>query len=78
MKINIDIDCTPLEARSFLGLPDLTPVHGLFVDQMTRAMSEGITPDMVETMMRNWAPLGEAGMGVWRQMFERMGGSDKK
>ena len=22
-----DIDCTPAEARAFLGLPDLTPLH---------------------------------------------------
>ena len=27
MKVTIDIDCTPEEARRFMGLPDLTPVH---------------------------------------------------
>ena len=27
MKITIDIDCTPQEARSFLGLPDVEPMQ---------------------------------------------------
>lgn len=75
MKINVDVDCTPVEARTFLGLPDLTPVHEAYVEQVRRALSEGITPDMIETMIRNWSPLGDTGMGMWRQMFERMSGT---
>jgi hypothetical protein len=75
MKINVDIDCTPQEARNFLGLPDLTPIHDAYLDQMKKAISEGISPDMIETMMRNWAPFGEAGMGMWRKMFEQMSGT---
>jgi len=78
MKINVDVDCTPVEARTFLGLPDLTPVHEAYIEQMRRAVSEGITPDMIETMVRNWSPIGEAGMGMWRQMFERMSGTADK
>ena len=31
MKVKIDIDCTPEEARAFFGLPDLGPLH----EQMT-------------------------------------------
>jgi hypothetical protein len=75
MKINVDIECTPVEARNFLGLPDLKPLHDVYLDQMKKSISEGVTPDMIEAMMRNWAPFGEAGMGLWRQMFERIGGA---
>jgi len=32
MKVTVDVDCTPEEARRFLGLPDLTPVHDLYLD----------------------------------------------
>lgn len=78
MKINVDVDCTPVEARTFLGLPDLTPVHEAYIEQMRRAVSEGITPDMIESMMRNWSPIGEAGIGMWRQMFEQMSGTKDK
>ena len=27
MKITIDIDCTPEEARTFMGLPDVAPLQ---------------------------------------------------
>ena len=32
MKINVEVDCTPEEARRAMGLPDLTPIH----DAMSR------------------------------------------
>lgn len=78
MKINVDIDCSPEEARRFLGLPDLAPIHEAYLEQMKAMMSQGLTPDMFETMMRSWSPFGEAGMGMWRQMVERMGGGEVK
>ena len=40
MKVKIDIDCTPEEARRFLGLPDLTPVHDLYLDKMKELCAE--------------------------------------
>ena len=29
MKITVDVDCTPEEARAFLGLPDVKPMPSL-------------------------------------------------
>ena len=78
MKFTVDVDCTPEEARRFLGLPDLSPVHQVYIDKMQRFVSEGVTPDMVGEMMKNWAPMSEAGMNMWRQMFENMGGGGKR
>ena len=48
MKVTVDVDCTPEEARRFLGLPDLTPVHDLYLDKMKETMEQGITPDTVD------------------------------
>lgn len=78
MKISVDVDCTPEEARRFMGLPDLSGVHAVYVGKLTRMVDEGITADNVETMMRAWAPMGEAGMAMWRQMFEQLGGPAKR
>jgi hypothetical protein len=75
MKVTVNVDCTPEEARRFLGLPDLTPVHQAYVEKLQRTVSEGITPDMVTDMMRSWGPMTEAGLGVWRQMFEQVSGN---
>ncbi|MFP5455539.1 MAG: DUF6489 family protein, partial [Alphaproteobacteria bacterium] len=62
MKITVDVDCTPEEARRFMGLPDLSVVHDVYIDKMKKMIEEGITPDAVDQMMRNWMPMGEAGM----------------
>lgn len=73
MKITVDVDCTPEEARRFMGLPDLTPIHDLYLDKMKKTIEEGVSPDAIEAMMRNWMPMGEAGMNLWRGMFDQMG-----
>jgi len=78
MKFTVDVDCTPEEARRFLGLPDLSPVHQVYIDKMQRFVSEGVTPDMVGEMMKSWAPMSEAGMNMWRQMFDQMSGNASK
>lgn len=72
MKVTVDVDCTPEEARRFMGLPDMTAVHEAYVDKMKKMIDEGVTPDTFETMMRNWNPIGEAGMSLWRTMFDQM------
>lgn len=74
MKFTVDVDCTPEEARRFLGLPDLAPVHAAYVEKLQKAVSDGITPDMVREMMKNWGPMSEAGMAMWGQMFGQMSG----
>lgn len=74
MKLTVDVDCTPEEARRFMGLPDMSGVHKIYLDKLKRGIDEGITPDMIESMMRAWAPMGEAGMTMWRQMLDQMGG----
>ncbi|MGE7206384.1 DUF6489 family protein [Sphingomonas sp. NPDC019816] len=70
MKVNVEIDCTPEEARRAMGLPDLTPIHERYVQMMLDTMESGVKPEMVEAMMRSWAPMGEASMAMWRRMFE--------
>ena len=70
MKINVEIDCTPEEARRAVGLPDLTPLHDRYIAMMTETMEKGVSPELFETMTRSWAPMGEAGMNMWRGLFE--------
>ena len=74
MKISVDVDCTPEEARRFLGLPDLTPVHDAYVQRMTKAAGEGLTAESAVEMMKAWGPMSEAGMTMWRSMLEGMSG----
>lgn len=75
MKVTFDIDCTPEEARRFLGLPDLTPVHDAYVSRMTKAVTEGLTPDAVTEMIRTWGPMSEGGTQMFKAMFDQMTGA---
>lgn len=74
MKFSVDVDCTPVEARLFLGLPDLTPVHDAYVDRMTKLVTDGASSEMLGDMLNSWGPMSETGLTVWRQMFEQMSG----
>jgi hypothetical protein len=70
MKMTIDVECTPEEARRALGLPDLTPLHDRYVQTLLEGMQGRVQPEMVEAMMKSWAPMGEAGLAFWKQLFE--------
>jgi hypothetical protein len=74
MKVSVDVDCTPEEARRFLGLPDLSAVHEAYVAKMKAALTEGPTPEMFAEMTKAWGPMNEAGMSMWKQMLDQMGG----
>lgn len=69
MKINVEVDCTPEEARQFMGLPDFAPVHEKYITSLTNAMDNNASPEQLE-MMRGWMPMGDTGMNIWRKMFE--------
>ena len=74
MKMNIEIECTPEEARRAVGLPDLTPIHDRYIAMMMEAIPDGqMKPEMLESMMRGWQPMGEAGMTLWKSMFDSVG-----
>jgi hypothetical protein len=67
MKITFDIDCTPAEARAFLGLPDLTPLHDAYLTKMQGFITDGIGPADFERMARAWLPGMSEGFETWRQ-----------
>lgn len=65
MKIHIDIDCTPEEARRFLGLPDVSEVNHMAMDKVRQRLKKTLEEMDPETMLRTWLP---AGLEGWRQM----------
>ena len=57
MKINLEIDCTPEEARRFFGLPDLQPMQQAVMARLQQQMLEGVAAMTPEAMLRQWMPL---------------------
>ncbi len=82
MKVTINIDCTPEEARTFLGLPDVQPMQEALMRQMQDQMSANLKAMDPETMMKTWLPMGLQGIEqfqklMWSQMSNAMGTPSK-
>ena len=73
MKVHIDIDCTPEEARTFFGLPDVTAAQAELVAEATKRMKANMAAMDTETLMKTWMPMGIQGIEqIQRSFFEQM------
>lgn len=70
MNISVNVDCTPEEARSFLGLPDLSPIHDKYIATMLETMGGTVSLDQMENLVRSFSPMGDAGMRMFKQMMD--------
>ena len=82
MKLTIEVDCTPEEARSFLGLPDIRVLNEKLVDEMQSRLSANLSLLAPEELMKNWASFGVGAQEQFRKlmstvvdMSKRSGGS---
>ena len=70
MKVNVEIDCTPEEARRFLGLPDVTKANDVYVDAIAKAMKGVGSVDQLQDYARQLAPMGQMGLKLFQQFME--------
>jgi hypothetical protein len=78
MKVKIDIDCTPAEARAFLGLPDVAPLQAEMVAAMQERMMKALSGMDPETLMKMWLPGGAQTFEQMQKAFwEQFGGGRK-
>src|ERR1700742_2450951 len=84
MKVNIEIDCTPLEARQFMGLPDVSPMQTAVMDKMQQQMMSNIEKVSPESLLQSWFTFDPKIAERFQDMFVTMAGlggigaSDKK
>ena len=69
MKIKFDIDCTPQEARSFFGLPDVTVMQEALLQDLQNRVAETLATADPETLMKTWMPAGVQGLEALQKMF---------
>lgn len=79
MKITINIDCTPEEARHFMGLPDVAPMQEAMLKEMQEKMMGYTTSMQPSEMMKAWLPMSPDGWldlqkKFWTQMTSVAGG----
>jgi hypothetical protein len=61
MKVNVEIDCTPEEARVFFGLPDVQPMQAAVMAEMERRMLAEMDRFSPEALMKSWMSLAPQG-----------------
>ena len=61
MKITIDVDCSPEEARRFLGLPDVAPLQASVMAEMEKRTLAALAAMEPEQLMKAWMSLGLPG-----------------
>ena len=78
MKITINVDCSPEEARAFMRLPDVRPMQEAMMAQMTGRMEQAMKAMDPETLLRNW--FGGTGLAEMQKFWTGMSGAgtDKK
>jgi hypothetical protein len=69
MKITMNVDCTPEEARAFLGLPDVKPMQEHLMRELQDRMSANIKAMEPEAMVRTWLPATLKGFEQLQEVF---------
>lgn len=69
MKVNFDIECTPEEARRFLGLPDLAPMQERLMKELEERIAENMRALDPETLVKTWMPMTMQGWSDMQKMF---------
>jgi tetrahydromethanopterin S-methyltransferase subunit B len=69
MKIVVNIECTPEEARHFLGLPDVQPLQERMMKEIEARMEQGLAAMDPETALKTWLPASIQGLEQIQRMF---------
>jgi Family of unknown function (DUF6489) len=69
MKIVVDIDCTPAEARAFFGLPDVQPMQEALMREVQARLGAALAAMDPETMLRTWMPATLKGFEQLQELF---------
>jgi Family of unknown function (DUF6489) len=78
MKITIDIDCTPEEARAFLGLPDVAPLQAEVMKELQERMMKTLAGMDAEKLMKTWLAGGTQTFEQMRAFWEQFAGRGPK
>jgi hypothetical protein len=69
MKITVDVDCTPEEARTFFGLPDVKPMQDVLMKKIQERMVGNLDATSPEALLKTWLPASVQGIEQLQKMF---------
>lgn len=68
MKVNVEVSCTPEEARAFFGLPDIKPMQDCMMVEIEERLRSSIGAMNPETVFKTWLPASMQGMEQMQQI----------
>jgi len=75
MKVTVEVDCTPEEARRFLGLPDVVPMQQAAMEKVQQRMESAIEATTPEALLKAWMPMTPDQMQrAFAKLFGAFGG----
>ncbi len=74
MKAKMELECTPAEARAFLGLPDVAPLNEHLVGEMRRRMDANMAMLQPDELMRTWTAMGGQAQEQFRKLMTAAAG----
>lgn len=75
MKFTVNVECSPEEARRFMGLPDVTPINDKLVEEMGKRMEANIALMSPETMMQSWMSVGTQAQDAFVKLMTSAAGA---
>lgn len=70
MKVKIKIECSPEEARQFMGLPDVDEANDVYVDAISKAMKGVKNADQLQDYAKQLAPMGQFGLKMFQNFVD--------
>jgi hypothetical protein len=68
MKVNVEVSCTPEEARAFFGLPDIKPMQDRIMGEIEARLKSSLESMNPETVFKTWLPASMQGVEQMQQM----------
>lgn len=69
MKMTIEVDCTPQEARAFMGLPDVSGLNDQLVGEMQKRLTANINMLAPDELMKSWMAFGAGAQEQFRNLM---------
>ncbi len=70
MKVTMNVECTPVEARAFMGLPDVTPLNDFLIEQMRLRMAQNIQSMQPDELLKSWSSFGVTAQDQFFKMMQ--------
>jgi hypothetical protein len=70
MKMTIEVNCSPEEARRFLGLPDVSALNDHLVEEMKKRIDANMAMISPDELVKNWMSFGAGAQEQFRKLME--------